>query len=44
MGVMNVWFLKPSEDEARVVAGFRLLEADFTPRPVYTAIKEYAGR
>lgn len=44
MGVMNVWFLKLPEDEASAVSGFRLLDADFTPRPVYGAIKEYAAK
>lgn len=43
MGVMNVWFLKLPEDEASVIAGFRLLEADLTPRPVYEAIKRWNG-
>jgi GH35 family endo-1,4-beta-xylanase len=45
MGVMNVWFLKLADDRERgdQIAGFRLLDTDFRPRPVYYAIKEYAN-
>jgi polysaccharide biosynthesis protein PslG len=45
MGVMNVWYLKPPDDRemGTVFAGFRLLDPDFTPRPVYRAIQAYAG-
>ena len=45
MGVMNVWYLRqPDErDLASSFAGFRLLDPDFTPRPVYRAIQAYAA-
>jgi broad specificity phosphatase PhoE len=45
MGVMNIWYLRrPDEREmGTVFAGFRLLDPDFTPRPVYRAIQSYAG-
>jgi GH35 family endo-1,4-beta-xylanase len=43
MGVMNIWFLKLADEREMtdVIAGFRLLDPDFNPRPVYTAIKAY---
>lgn len=43
-GVLNVWYLKRADDhDAQTLqAGFRLLDPDFTPRPVYDAIKDYA--
>lgn len=44
MGVMNVWYLKRADDRemGELLGGFRLLDPDFTPRPVYEAIKRYA--
>lgn len=46
VGVMNVWFLKRADDRDAhtLLAGFRLLDPDFTPRPVYLAIRDYATR
>jgi hypothetical protein len=46
MGVMNVWYLKRagSEDMETLLAGFRLLDPNFAPRPVYQAIAEYAAQ
>jgi hypothetical protein len=43
MGVMNVWYLKRADDRemGTVFAGFRLLDPDFTPRPVYQALRAY---
>ncbi len=43
MGVMNVWYLKRADDRemGTVFAGFRLLDPDFTPRPVYRALQTY---
>lgn len=45
MGVMNVWYLKRPDDRemGTMFAGFRLLDPDFTPRPVYRAIQSYAS-
>jgi hypothetical protein len=45
MGVLNVWYLRrPYEHElSDLLAGFRLLDPDFTPRPVYRAIRERFG-
>jgi hypothetical protein len=46
VGVINVWFLK-LEDESRqnqAMYYFRLLNPDFTPLPVYDALKEYTNR
>ncbi|MBM2810021.1 MAG: uncharacterized protein HW416_780 [Chloroflexi bacterium] len=44
MGVMNVWYLKrPDDREAgTLLAGFRLLDPDFTARPIYHAIERYS--
>ncbi len=44
MGVMNVWYLKRADDTdiRMLLAGFRLLDPDFTPRPVYSALQRYA--
>jgi len=46
VGVANVWFFKRPTDRERDQAWyyFRLVEPDFTPLPVYEAIKEYAHR
>jgi hypothetical protein len=44
MGVMNVWYLRRPDDRelGTLFGGFRLLDPDFTPHPVYTAIQRYA--
>lgn len=46
MGVMNVWYLKRADhqDIDTLLGGFRLLDPDFAPRPVYHAIAEYGRR
>jgi len=45
IGVANVWYLKRATDqweiERRPEAYFRLLQPDFTPLPVYDAMKQY---
>ncbi|MBW4437168.1 MAG: cellulase family glycosylhydrolase [Pleurocapsa minor GSE-CHR-MK-17-07R] len=43
VGVMNVWFFKlPSPDRANQSwYYFRMLEPDFTPLPVYNAMRDY---
>ncbi|SRR5579884_795326 len=44
MGVMAVWFFKRA-DQAEIQQPwyyFRLVDPDFTPRPVYTALADYA--
>ena len=47
IGVANVWFLKRATNEWKETGNpagwFTLLEADFTPLPVYEAMVEYAG-
>ncbi len=47
IGVANVWFLKRATNEwkeqGNPAGWFTLLEADFTPLPVYEAMVEYAG-
>ena len=45
MGVMAIWFLKLNEPWEPVQPWhfFRILEPDFTPRPVYHALREYAA-
>jgi polysaccharide biosynthesis protein PslG len=46
MGVMAIWFLKlPAAWDVPVQPWhfFRLLEPDFTPRPVYYALRDYAA-
>ena len=45
MGVMNVWYLRQPDDGdmGSQFAGFRLLDPDFTPRPLYRAIQTYAA-
>ncbi len=42
MGVMNYWFFKRATDQevGEVFYYFRLVEPDFTPLPVYDAIRE----
>jgi hypothetical protein len=44
MGVMNVWYLKEADDRNmhEQIAGFRLLDPTFAPRPIYAAIKRWA--
>jgi hypothetical protein len=47
MGVVNFWFFKQADDHERSYNAqyyFRMVEPDFTPLPVYQAIKEYANR
>jgi hypothetical protein len=46
VGVINFWFFKPADDSRRNQAWyyFRMLDPDFTPLPVYDAIKAYANR
>jgi hypothetical protein len=43
VGVINVWFFKRASDAERDQAMyyFRLVEPDFTPQPVYQALKDY---
>ncbi len=45
MGVMNFWFFKlPSEARKnQAMYYFRMVEPDFTPLPVYDAIKDYTA-
>ena len=44
VGVVNFWFFKRASDTERDQAWyyFRMLEPDFTPLPVYDALKAYA--
>ena len=44
MGVLNYWFFKRATDSEKdqVFYYFRMVEPDFTPLPVYEAMKEYA--
>ena len=46
MGVMNLWFFRrPHQDEwDQPFFYFRLVDPDFTPRPVWWAVREYAHR
>ena len=46
MGVMNYWFFKRATDAeaSQAFYYFRMVDPDFTPLPVYAAIKEYANR
>jgi hypothetical protein len=43
VGVMSVWFFKRASDAERNQAWyyFRMLEPDFTPTPLYGAIRSY---
>ena len=45
MGVLNYWFFKRATDTEtdQVFYYFRMVEPDFTPLPVYEAMKEYAN-
>jgi len=44
LGVANFWFFKRADDRERNQAMyyFRMVEPDFTPMPVYSAMKTYA--
>ncbi|MBI3287421.1 MAG: cellulase family glycosylhydrolase [Chloroflexi bacterium] len=44
MGVMSYWFFKRADDRERdqPFYFFRLVDPDFTPRPVYRAVQEWA--
>lgn len=48
LGVANVWYLKRATDvweqNRQPEAWFRLLAPDFTPMPVYDALRAYTGR
>jgi len=46
VGVVNFWFFKPASDANANQASyyFRMLEPDFSPLPVYDAVKDYANR
>ena len=43
VGVIAVWFFKPADDSERNQAKFyfRMVEPDFTPLPVYEAMRAY---
>lgn len=44
MGVICYWFFKPADDHEKNQSQyyFRMVDPDFTPHPVYNAIKDYA--
>lgn len=46
MGVMNLWFFRrPHQDEwDQPFFYFRMVDPDFTPRPVWWAVRDYAHR
>jgi hypothetical protein len=46
VGVVNFWFFKRADDSEKDQAWyyFRMVEPDFTPLPVYYAMKEYANQ
>lgn len=46
VGVVNFWFFKRADDSEKGEAWyyFRMLEPDFTPLPVYDAMKTYTAR
>ena len=46
VGVVNFWFFKRPDDSEKDQAWyyFRMVEPDFTPLPVYDAVKEYANQ
>ncbi|HEY8475261.1 MAG TPA: hypothetical protein VIN09_00175 [Chloroflexota bacterium] len=46
MGVMAIWFFKRADDRERnqQMYYFRMVDPDFTPRPLYDAIKETADQ
>jgi hypothetical protein len=45
VGVANAWYLKRATDQWEMqgepAAYFRLLAPDFTPQPVYNAMRQY---
>ncbi|MBC8492767.1 MAG: polymerase, partial [Chloroflexi bacterium] len=43
VGVVNFWFFKRADERERdqPMYYFRMVEPDFTPLPVYDAVKEY---
>ena len=45
MGVINTWFFKRATDaeQGQAMYYFRLVEPDFTPMPVYEALREYTS-
>jgi hypothetical protein len=45
VGVVNFWFFKRPDDRelTQAMYYFRMVEPDFTPMPVYDAMKEYAA-
>ncbi len=45
MGVVNFWFFKRATDaeQDQAMYYFRMVEPDFTPLPVYEALREYAN-
>ncbi len=45
VGVMCYWFFKRADNSGKNQSDyyFRLVDPDFTPRPVYTALKQYAA-
>jgi len=46
VGVVNFWFFKRPDDSEKDQAWyyFRMVEPDFTPLPVYNAVREYANQ
>lgn len=46
VGVVNYWFFKRAGDSEKDQSWyyFRMVEPDFTPRPVYDAFKDYLGK
>jgi hypothetical protein len=46
VGVVNFWFFKPASDldSNQAYYYFRMIEPDFTPLPVYEAIKTYTSQ
>jgi len=43
VGVISYWYFKPASDYERNQSFyyFRMVEPDFTPLPVYNAMREY---
>ena len=46
VGVVSVWFFKRPSDAEKNQSWyyFRMVEPDFTPLPLYTALKDYTGK
>jgi hypothetical protein len=46
VGVINYWFFRRPDESEKNQSWyyFRMVDPDFTPRPVYLAIKDYAAR